>query len=121
MARKNYYRARELFEIEDYYPAYEMIRQSVEFDPDRPEYWVLLSRVQRKNPRWLRQATETLRRATHRIPESVDLWFELSECLALERNEPERVKALKQVLKIDPANRRAQSALAEIASMKPGR
>ena len=35
--------------------------------------------------------------------------------------EPGRVKALKEILKIDPANRRAQQALAEIASMKPGK
>ena len=121
MALKNYRRARELFEMEDYYPAYEMIRQSIEFDPERAEYWILLSRVQRKNPRWLRQASETLRRAALKLNESADVWFELSECLALERNEPERVKALKEVLRIDPSNRRAQGALAEIAAMKPGR
>lgn len=121
MARKNYVRARELCEMEDYYPAYEMIRQSIEFDPERSEYWILLSRVQRKNPRWLRQASETLRRAVAKLPDSADLWFELSECFVLERNEPERVKALREVLRIDPQNRRAQSALAEIAAMRPGR
>ncbi len=121
MAKKNYKRARELYEMEDYYPAYEMIRQSIEFDPERAEYWILLSRVQRKNPRWLRQASETLRRAALKLGDSADIWFELSECLALERNEPERVKALKEVLRIDPANRRAQAALAEIAALKPGR
>lgn len=121
IARANYMRARTLFEQEDYYPAYEMVKQSVEFDPDKPEYWTMLSRVQRKNPKWVRQAAETMRRATARFPENPELWFELSEACQAERNETERVKALKEVLKLDPGNRRAQQALAEIASMKPGR
>ena len=121
IARKNYLRARQLIEQEDFFPALEMIRQSIEFDSMRPEYWILLSRIQRKNPRWVRQGTETLRRAVLKMPESVDLWYELSEMCVIERNEPERVKALKEILKIDPANRRAQQALAEIASMKPGK
>ena len=121
IARKNYLRARQLVEQEDYFPALEMIKQAVEFDTTRPEYWILLARIQRKNRRWIREGTETLRRAVVKMPESVDLWYELSEACAVERNEPERVKALKEILKIDPGNRRAQQALAEIASMKPGR
>ena len=121
IARANYLHARTLYEQEDYYPAYEMVKQSVEFDPKTSEYWILLSRVQRKNPKWVRQSAETMRRAVGQIPDSVELLHELAEACGAERNEPERVKALKEILKLDPANRRAQSALAEIASMKPGR
>ena len=121
IARKNYVRARQLVEQEDYFPALEMIRQSVEFDDMKPEYWILLARIQKKNRRWIRQATEMLRHAVQKMPESVDLWYELSEMCALERNEPGRAKALKEILKIDPSNRRAQQALAEIAAMKPGK
>lgn len=121
IAKRNYHKARELYEMGDYYPAYEMIRQSVEFEPERPEYWVMLARIQRKNPKWARQASETLRRGLGKIPDNVDLLFELSECYAYERNENERTKALKEILRIDPANRRAQASLAEIASQKPGR
>jgi Tfp pilus assembly protein PilF len=121
IARRNYQRARQLVEQEDFFPALEMIRQAVEFDSVKPEYWILLARIQKKNPRWVRQATETLRRAVDKIPENVDLWFELSEAYLSERRETERVKALKEVMRIDPANRRAQKALAEIAAMKPNR
>jgi cytochrome c-type biogenesis protein CcmH/NrfG len=116
IARKNYVRAKGLYEEEDYYPAYEMVRQAVEFDPEQKEYWVLLSRIQRKNPKWIRQATETMRRAVKKMPDSVELWWELSEACAQERNESERVKALKEVMRLDPVNRRAQQALAEIGS-----
>ncbi len=114
IARKNYTRAKGLYDEEDYYPAYEMVRQAVEFDPDQKEYWVLLSRIQRKNPKWIRQATETMRRAVKKLPDSVDLWWELAEAYAHERNQPERVKALKEVMRLDPVNRRAQQALSEI-------
>ncbi len=114
IARKNYARAKGLYDEEDYYPAYEMVRQAVEFDPDQKEYWVLLSRIQRKNPKWVRQASETMRRAVKKLPDSVDLWWELAETYAHERNQPERLKALKEVMRLDPVNRRAQQALAEI-------
>ena len=105
IARKNYTRAKVLYEEEDFYPAYEMIRQAVEFDPGQKEYWVLLARIQRKNPKWVRHATETMRRAVKYIPENVELWWELAEACLHERNEPERVKALKEVMRLDPANR----------------
>ena len=120
IARKNYARAKVLYEEEDFHPAHEMVRQAVEFDPGQKEYWVLLSRIQRKNPKWVKRATETMRRAVKYIPGNVDLWWELAEAYGSERNEPERVKALKEVMRLDPANRRAQTALSEISS-KAGR
>lgn len=119
VAKANYDRARRLFEAEDYFPAFEMMRSAVEFDPDKAEYWIFLSRVQSRNPKWLRQATETLRRAAARLPENVEVWLALAEACSRERNEVERVKALKEVLKLDPGNRRAGKALAEIAATKP--
>jgi len=119
VAKANYQRARTLVEMEDYYPAYEMLRQAVEFDPDKPEYWTFLAKVQARNPKWVRQATETLRRAVARLPESVEVWLALADACAAERNETERVKALKEVLKLDPTNRRASKTLAEIAATKP--
>lgn len=119
VAKANYERARRLVEAEDYFPAYEMMRSAVEFDADRPEYWILLAKVQSRNPKWVRQATETLRRAAARIPENVEVWLALAEACSRERNEVERVKALKEVLKLDPTNRKATKALAEIAATKP--
>jgi cytochrome c-type biogenesis protein CcmH/NrfG len=105
--------------MEDFYPAYEMLRQAVEFDPERPEYWTFLAKVQARNPKWVRQATETLRRASARLPESVEVWLALADACAAERNETERVKALKEVLKLDPTNKKASKTLAEIAATKP--
>jgi len=119
VAKANYQRARTLVEMEDFYPAYEMLRQAVEFDPEKPEYWTFLAKVQGRNPKWVRQATETLRRAAARLPESIEVWLALADACASERNEVERVKALREVLKLDPTNRKATKALAEIAAIKP--
>jgi hypothetical protein len=119
VAKANYERARRLIEAEDYYPAYEMMRSAVEFDPERAEYWTLLAKVQARNPKWVRQATETLRRAAARLPESTEIWLALADACGHERNEPDRIKALKEVLKLDPTNRKATKALAEIAATKP--
>jgi curved DNA-binding protein CbpA len=118
IAKANHARAKVLFEQEDYFPANEMIRQAVEFDPEEKDYWILLSRIQRKNPKWLRQSSETLRRALKNIPASIDLFWELSKASKAERNEPERIKALREILKLDPKNRRAQAALVEIGAEK---
>lgn len=119
VAKANYQRARTLVEMEDYYPAYEMLRQAVEFDPEKPEYWIFLAKVQARNPKWVRHATETLRRAAARLPESVEVWLALADAYAAEKNEVGRVKALKEALKVDPTNRKASKALAEIAATKP--
>ena len=119
VAKANYQRARTLVEMEDYYPAYEMLRQAVEFDPERPEYWTFLAKVQGRNPKWIRHATETLRRAAARLPESIEVWLALADACASERNEVERIKALREVLKLDPTNKKATKTLAEIAATKP--
>lgn len=118
IAKANYARAKTLVEEEDFFPAYEMVRQSVEFDPAEKDYWILLSRIQRKNPKWLRQSSETMRRAIQNIPASVELLWELSEACRAERNQPERIKALQEILKIDSKNRRAMAALADLGALK---
>jgi curved DNA-binding protein CbpA len=118
IAKANHSRAKTLFEQEDYYPAYEMVRQAVEFDPEEKDYWILLSRIQRKNPKWLRQSSDTIRRALQNVPGSIELLWELSEACKAERNQPERIKALREILKIDAKNRRAQAALAELGAEK---
>lgn len=118
IAKANHARAKVLYEEEDYFPAYEMLRQAVEFDPEEKDYWILLSRIQRKNPKWVRHSSETLRRAIKNIPASIELLWELSEAYKAERNEPERIKALREILKIDSKNRRAQAALVDLGADK---
>jgi curved DNA-binding protein CbpA len=62
LARSHYERAMVLASAEDLHFAIELLQQAVRADA-RPEYHALLGRLQAKNPRWLRAASENLRRA----------------------------------------------------------
>ena len=62
IAQNFYERASALAEAEDFHFAIELLQQAVRADP-RPEFYALLGRLQAKNPRWLRAASESLRRA----------------------------------------------------------
>ncbi|HUO85905.1 MAG TPA: DnaJ domain-containing protein, partial [Thermoanaerobaculia bacterium] len=62
LARSYYERAEALIEAEDFHFAIELLKEAVSSHP-RPEYYVLLGRVQAKNPTWLRHAVDSYRRA----------------------------------------------------------
>ncbi len=62
LAQSFYERATALAEAEDFHFAIELLQQAVRADP-RPEFYILLGKLQAKNPRWLRAAAENLRRA----------------------------------------------------------
>jgi curved DNA-binding protein CbpA len=62
VARRYFERAVELTVTDDYYFAVELAQQAVRLDP-RPEYHALLGRLQAKNHRWLRSASENLQTA----------------------------------------------------------
>jgi curved DNA-binding protein CbpA len=72
MARRYYERAMELAVTDDYHFAIELAQQAVQIDP-RPEHYALLGRLQAKNPRWLRNAAENLRRALDMGARDVEL------------------------------------------------
>ncbi|HKI04582.1 MAG TPA: DnaJ domain-containing protein [Thermoanaerobaculia bacterium] len=62
LAQSHYERATALAEAGELHFAIELLQQAVRADA-RPEYHALLGRLQAKNPRWLRAASENLRRA----------------------------------------------------------
>ena len=62
LARGYYLRALELIDAKDYHFAVELLRQAVQRDP-RPEYYLRLAEVQAQNPKWLRHAADSYRRA----------------------------------------------------------
>jgi hypothetical protein len=62
LAKGYYERAAALASADELHFAIELLQQAVRAD-SRPEYHALLGRLQAKNPRWLRAASENLRRA----------------------------------------------------------
>jgi curved DNA-binding protein CbpA len=63
VAQGYYERAMELVSADDYHFAIELLQQAVRADDGRPEYFVLLGKLQARNSRWLRVAAENLQRA----------------------------------------------------------
>ncbi|HUP22137.1 MAG TPA: tetratricopeptide repeat protein [Thermoanaerobaculia bacterium] len=77
LAQNLYERAREHAEHEDYFLAVELLRQAISHRP-RAEYYALLGQIQRRNPKWLREAQDSFRRALQLQPDNVDLRIEMA-------------------------------------------
>ena len=118
IAQGFYERAAALAEAEDFHFAIELLQQAVRADP-RPEFYILLGRLQAKNPRWLRAAGENLRRALElgaRDPELPAALQEVQERL-------QSGEALKQESTSDtasPAARARRRDSPEVEFLYPG-
>jgi len=118
IAQGFYERAAALAEAEDFHFAIELLQQAVRADP-RPEFYILLGRLQAKNPRWLRAAGENLRRALElgaRDPELPAALQEVQERL-------QSGEALKQESTSDtasPAARARRRDSPEVEFLDPG-
>jgi curved DNA-binding protein CbpA len=92
-AQRYYERATVLAEAEEFHFAIELLQQAVRAD-QRPEYYALLGKLQAKNPRWLRAASENLRRAMELGCRDAELTDALDEVMArLEAGEALRPEA----------------------------
>lgn len=99
VARRYYDRALDRADAQDYFVAIELLGQAVRLD-SRAEYHALLGRLQAKNPRWLRNAAENLRRAMELEAADPDLPAALAQV-------NERLRAGEALA--DPATLAAQS------------
>lgn len=80
LAQSFYERATALATAGDLHFAIELLQQAVRADP-RPEYHALLGRLQAKNPRWLRAASENLRLAIELGEKDAELSAALDQVL----------------------------------------
>ena len=118
IAQSFYERAAALAEAEDFHFAIELLQQAVRADP-RPEFYALLGRLQAKNPRWLRAAAESLRRAVElgaRDPELPAALQEIQQRL-------ESGEALQQeatAAAASPSARAAKKDVPDVEFLDPG-
>ncbi len=77
-ARENYRRAQELFHQEEFHYALEILREAVRLE-QQPEYYSLMAKVQERNPKWLRHATDSYRTALKLDPEALDIRMAMAE------------------------------------------
>jgi len=118
IAQSFYERASALAEAEDFHFAIELLQQAVRADP-RPEFYALLGKLQAKNPRWLRAAAESLRRAVElgaRDPELPAALQEIQQRL-------ESGEALQQeatAAAASPSARAAKKDVPDVEFLDPG-
>jgi len=114
IANQNFQRARELSATGDYYGAIVLLKQSVNYAPDRAEAWHLLGACQERNPKWRRDAAESFQRALSLDPNSVDVLISLGDLYRTEGLISRAQSCYEDVLKIAADHPEAKSRLAAI-------
>ncbi|HKO55521.1 MAG TPA: tetratricopeptide repeat protein [Thermoanaerobaculia bacterium] len=111
IAQENYNKARELTVSGDYYGAIVLLKQAVEFEPDRAEAWYLLGSCQERNPKWRRDAAESFQRALSLDPEMVDAMISLGDLYKVEGLTSRAQACYEDALRIAPDNQQAKGRL----------
>lgn len=113
LARSYYERAEALVEAEDFHFAVELLKQAIHTHP-RPEYYVLLGRVQAKNPNWLRHAMDSYRKAMELGAEDGRISLALGRLCEEMENFEEARRHYQAALAANPAETDARAGLARL-------
>ena len=111
IAEKNHARAKELAYEGDYYGAIVLLKQAVEYLPEFAEAWQLLGACQERNPKWRREAAESLQVALSIDPNNVEAMISLGDLYKSEGMISRAQTCYEDVLKIAPENQQAKSRL----------
>lgn len=111
IAEQNFNHAKELVIKGDYYGAIILLQQTVKFVPDHAEAWFLLGTCQERNPKWRRDAAESMQKALSIDPEHVDALIALGDIYRVEGLTSRAQSCYDDVLKISPDNQQAKSRL----------
>ncbi|HUP48080.1 MAG TPA: tetratricopeptide repeat protein [Thermoanaerobaculia bacterium] len=111
IADQNFNRAQELTIQGDYYGAIVLLKQAVEYTPDNAQAWFLLGTCQERNPKWLRDAAESLQRALSIDPNFIDAMIALGDLYKAQGLVSRAQSCYEDVLKISAENQQAKSRL----------
>lgn len=111
LARELHDRAESLAEREDFHYALELLRQAVRVDPEAADSWALLGRCQARNPKWLHMAGDSLRRALHLRPDSIEYRLALAEVATEDGDGDDARRLLAEILSRQPGHPAATEAL----------
>jgi tetratricopeptide (TPR) repeat protein len=114
IAEQNYTRAKELASEGDYYGAIVLLKQAVQFVPDHAGAWQLLGACQERNPKWRREAAESLQMALSIDPNNVEAMISLGDLYKSEGMVSRAQTCYEDVLKIAADNPQAASRLKAI-------
>lgn len=115
LAQQYYERALMLVASEEFHFAIEVLQQAVRSDDSRPDIHALLGKLQAKNPRWLRAASENLQKAIDLGAKDADLPAALDQVLQrLHSGE-----AMRPVSSLETFRRREAPAELELEVLDP--
>jgi hypothetical protein len=114
IAEQNLRHARELSIKGDYYGAIVLLKQAVEYAPDLAEAWLLLGSCQERNPKWRREAAESLQMALSLDPNMIDALIALGDVYKSEGLASRAQSCYEDVLKIAPDDQQAKTRLANL-------
>jgi hypothetical protein len=111
IAEENLVKAREYATRGDYYDAIVLLRQTVRYVPDHADAWFLLGSCQQQNPKWSREAMESMQQAIAANPNFVEAILTLGD-LYRDGGLSARARACyEDVLAIQPQNGEAATRL----------
>jgi tetratricopeptide (TPR) repeat protein len=114
IAQQNFTKARELSSSGDYYGAIVLLKQAVNYAPDFADAWFLLGSCQERNPKWRRDAAESLQMTLSVDPNHVEAMISLGDLYKLEGLSTRAQTCYEDALKIAPDNQQAKSRLAAL-------
>jgi hypothetical protein len=114
IAEQNYAKAKELTVNGDYYGAIVLLKQALQFAPDKGEAWYLLGSCQERNPKWRRDAAESFQHALSIDPENVNAMISLGDLYRQEGMISRAQTCFEDVLRIAPENAEAKGRLAQL-------
>jgi TolA-binding protein len=112
IAQQNFTKARELSASGDYYGAIVLLKQAVNFAPDMADAWFLLGSCQERNPKWRRDAAESLQMTLSIDPNHTEALISLGDLYKSEGLTTRAQTCYEDALKITPDNQQAKSRLA---------
>ena len=111
-ADKLFGRAKEAFDVTDFWEAIQLSRQAIELDRDVAEYHHLLGLGLMKNMNWIKEAEESLLRAAE-LDETAPIYFESLATLYERRGAHERAAEMtERARKLSPTEEEKAAALA---------
>jgi curved DNA-binding protein CbpA len=81
IAKRAYAEAMERYEKKDYHQAVELLRTAVHHLPEEARHHAALGLALAKNPHWVREAIQSVEKATQLAPKNADYYVQLAELL----------------------------------------
>lgn len=114
IAHKNYIKAKEYIDREDYHSAMQLLEEAHRFDPENSEILLALVNVEVKNPNWIKRATDRLVEYLNEKPDFEDGWLVLAT-IYLSRGMVQKAKmCVKKVMEMNENNEKAKILLYEL-------